>query len=194
MSTQRKITSARANGSKSHGPKTAAGKEVSSLNALKHGLAARTVILPNEPSSDYDALLSGYIGDLHPAGPVQTDLVVEMVNARWRQNRACRIETEMYEDQMERQKERLAEDYNYYTVAVEQAHAFRTLSDTGRMLALSRSESRLERAYSRALKNLLQLQRLRQPEHASPEPSDSGIGFVLQPAIPPAEPSPAERN
>jgi hypothetical protein len=194
MSTQRKITSARANGSKSHGPKTAAGKEASSLNALKHGLAARTVILPNEPSSDYDTLLSGYIADLHPAGPVQTDLVVEMVNARWRQNRACRIETEMYEDQMERQKERLVEDYNYYTVAVEQAHAFRTLSDTGRMLALSRTESRLERAYSRALKNLLQLQRLRQPEPALPEPSDSGIGFVLPPAIPPAEPSPVERN
>ncbi len=55
MSTQRKIDSARANGAKSHGPITEEGRKKSSMNALKHGLTARTVLFSNDNHAEYDA-------------------------------------------------------------------------------------------------------------------------------------------
>ena len=51
----------------------------------------------------------------------------------------------------------MEEDYETYNESVEHACAFRQLSESGSLSMLSRAESRLERTYSRALRNLLQL-------------------------------------
>src|SRR5229473_970716 len=77
----------RANGAKSHGPVTEEGRKKSSMNALKHGLTARTVLFSNDNHAEYDALLESYIQSLQPIDPVEMDLVVEMVNAKWQQHR-----------------------------------------------------------------------------------------------------------
>jgi hypothetical protein len=106
MSTKRKIDSARANGGKSHGPATEAGRKKSSMNALKHGLTARTVVLSNENDDEYTDLLQSYVQKFQPADPVEMDLVVEMVNAKWRQRRLFLIESGLYELQMLKQKRR----------------------------------------------------------------------------------------
>jgi hypothetical protein len=58
---------------------------------------------------------------------------------------------------MQNQKEQMEEDYKSYNESVEHACAFRTLSESGCTAMLSRAESRLERTFSRALRNLLQL-------------------------------------
>ena len=87
MSTQRKIDSARANGAKSHGPVTEQGRKKSSMNALTHGLTARTVLFSNDNHAEYDALLESYIQSLQPIDPFEMDLVVEMVNTKWQQRR-----------------------------------------------------------------------------------------------------------
>jgi hypothetical protein len=42
------------NAQKSNGPRTEAGKERSSLNALRHGLTARTAVLDSENQTDYE--------------------------------------------------------------------------------------------------------------------------------------------
>jgi len=111
MSTQRKIDSARANGAKSHGPITEQGRKTSSMNALKHGLTAKTVVLSNENDDEHTTLLESYVHDLQPTGPVEMDLVVEMANAKWRQRRLCKIETELFERQMDEQKEAIDARY-----------------------------------------------------------------------------------
>jgi hypothetical protein len=162
MSTQRKIDSARANGAKSHGPITEEGRKTSSMNALKHGLTARTVVLSNENGDEYDGLLASYIRDLKPTGPVEMDLVVEMANAKWRQRRLCKIESELFERQMEEQKEEIAADYKSYDEVSEHTYAFRMLSHSVSLQMLNRMESRLERTYSRALNDLVRLRRLRE--------------------------------
>src|SRR6266403_889354 len=105
MSTQRKIDAARANGAKSHGPITEQGRKTSSMNALKHGLTARTVVLSNENHDEYTALLESYVEDLQPAGPVEMDLVLEIVNAKWQQRRLSNIESRLFEQHMEKPKD-----------------------------------------------------------------------------------------
>lgn len=173
MSSKRKIDSAHANGAKSHGPVTEEGRKISSMNALKHGLTAATVVLPNESAEDFQALMDAYIEQFEPQSAVELDLVVEMVNAKWRQRRLWAVEAFFFAEQMEKQTERLEELYDSYNPTVEHAFAFRTLTATGLVPSMTRVESRLERAYSRALKNLLQLQRLRKtPPHPDPPPGD----------------------
>jgi hypothetical protein len=162
MSTQRKINSARANGAKSHGPITGQGRKTSSMNALKHGLTAKTVVLSNENDDEYNGLLESYVQELQPTGPVEMDLVVEMANAKWRQRRLHNMETELFERQMEDQKEMIDADYKSYDAVLEQTYAFRTLAHSVPLQMLNRMETRLERTYSRALNNFLRLRRLRE--------------------------------
>jgi hypothetical protein len=167
MPTQRKIDSARANGAKSHGPITTEGRKKSSMNALKHGLTARTVVLSNENGAQYSALLESYMQDLQPEGPVEMDLVLEMVNAKWRQRRLHNIETELFERQMDNQKESLDARFDSYDEILEHTFAFKTLSDTTSLKMLDRMEPRLERTYLRALNNLLRLRHARQSTAAA---------------------------
>ena len=48
-----KSESARINGAKSRGPKTARGRAFSSQNAVTHGLTARTLVLTNEKLDEF---------------------------------------------------------------------------------------------------------------------------------------------
>jgi hypothetical protein len=63
MSSPSQIAASRANGRKSRGPRTAAGKAASSRNALRHGLTAD---LRRNPTlmAEMDDLLRAYCGDL----------------------------------------------------------------------------------------------------------------------------------
>jgi hypothetical protein len=162
MSTQRKIDSARANGAKSHGPITEEGRKTSSMNALKHGLTAQTVVLSNESHDEYTVLFDSYVQDLQPNGPVEMHFVLEMVNAKWRQRRLCNIESALFDQRMDRQKGESDAAGDSCNASAEHALAFEALSESAALPLLNRMESRLERTYSRALSNLLHLQRCRQ--------------------------------
>jgi hypothetical protein len=160
MSSQRKINSARANGAKSHGPKTEAGRKASSQNAVTHGLYAKGVVLSNESPEQYQEMLHAYQTQFQPQGPAELDLLEEMVAAKWRQRRLWAIETDLLDDEILQQAEKLDEDGVSYDAITPLSFAFAELSSKS-LSFLSRNESRLERVYHRALKTLLELQRLR---------------------------------
>lgn len=84
---------ARANGAKSRGPKTAAGKTRSAQNATKHGLVARVgVLLADESTADYDALGESLRHELAPVGALEHEIVARIVDALWRLRRCSRLE------------------------------------------------------------------------------------------------------
>jgi hypothetical protein len=161
MSSKRKLDSARANGAKSHGPKTEAGRKISSRNAVTHGLYSKGVVIAKESSEQYQEMLDAYIQQFQPNGLVEFDLVEEMVAAKWRQRRLWSIETDLIEDQILIQTEKLDKKYSDYDPHCPLSYAYAALAESGSLPFLTRNESRLERAYSRALKFLLELQRLR---------------------------------
>lgn len=95
MATERQFLANRQNAMKSTGPRTPEGKEVSSRNALKHGL--RTLaLLPTENQTAYQELAEEYYSYFEPEGPVETSLVDEMIWCDWcRRERAVRAETQV---------------------------------------------------------------------------------------------------
>jgi hypothetical protein len=81
----------------STGPRTAAGKTISSQNALKHGLASGTLFIPGEDPAVFEALLTGFLTDYRPINQIETALVHEIAKAYWLKDRALRFQTIAFE-------------------------------------------------------------------------------------------------
>jgi hypothetical protein len=85
----------RANSRHSTGPRTEAGKQRSSLNALRHGLTAASAVLPSEDRAAYDAHCRGFFDEYQPATPTETQLTQELADTSWRLNRVPLLEAEV---------------------------------------------------------------------------------------------------
>jgi hypothetical protein len=85
----------RANSQHSTGPRTEAGKQRSSLNALRHGLTAQTAVLPTEDPEAYQRHIQQFLDEYAPATATETQLVHEMANTAWRLNRIPSLEAEL---------------------------------------------------------------------------------------------------
>jgi hypothetical protein len=85
----------RANAQHSTGPRTDAGKQRSSLNALRHGLTARTAVLPTEDPAAYQRHIQQFLDEYQPATPTETQLAHELANTAWRLNRIPLLEAEL---------------------------------------------------------------------------------------------------
>jgi hypothetical protein len=81
----------------STGPRTDAGKAISSMNSLKHGLTSRKVVLPGEDQADFDRLHNQLLSDHAPVGALETELVAEIAACFWRLQRARRYESTILE-------------------------------------------------------------------------------------------------
>jgi hypothetical protein len=98
MSTIAQITANRANAQHSTGPKTPAGSDASKLNAIRHGLTSKHVVIKGEDPAAYDALRAELIAEYDPQSESEAMLVEHFVQNWWRLNRARRIEAKMLED------------------------------------------------------------------------------------------------
>jgi hypothetical protein len=85
-----------ANARHSTGPKTPEGKAAVRLNALRHGLLARDVVLPGEAADAFEDLWNQVRADLSPVGPIEELLADRVVNAMWRLRRLARAETALF--------------------------------------------------------------------------------------------------
>lgn len=158
MSSLRRIRSSRANGLRSRGPKTTRGKQRSAANALRHGLLAKCIVLANESSGNFEALLAQYIEKFAPADGVELGIVEEMAASFWRLRRAWAIETSLMDDGI-----RAAQSGDEVARI---AAAFTVLAASPQLALLHRYEARLHRMCGRAMNNFLLLHNL--PNEPSP--------------------------
>jgi hypothetical protein len=167
MTSDLKSATSRANGAKSHGPKTAEGKEISSRNSLDHGFTSKkTAVLDCESEDDFQEMLGDYTATYQPGSPVEIDLTNEMVACRRRMQRLRIIETALLDSEMERD---LPEAERPTEPGYQLAFAFRRLVDESRAISLaSRYESRLHRIHERSHRTLRELQQTRKQQPAEP--------------------------
>jgi hypothetical protein len=83
----------RANSQQSTGPKTAEGKNRSSLNSLRHGLTGQRVVMPDEDLDAYQHHLKSFTDEYQPEGPTESHLVQLLTDTSWRLNRIVALET-----------------------------------------------------------------------------------------------------
>jgi len=84
MASERQIEANRTNALKSTGPRSEAGRAISSRNALAHGLTSRQVLLPGEDAQRFAELKGAIFGDLKPDGVIEIELVERVASLSWR--------------------------------------------------------------------------------------------------------------
>ena len=82
----------RANALLSTGPRTAAGKQRSSQNALTHGLTCRSPVLATEDPAAYQLHCRQFFDEYQPATPTESQLIQELADTARRLNRIPALE------------------------------------------------------------------------------------------------------
>jgi hypothetical protein len=107
MSSLKQIEANRRNALKSTGPSTREGKERSRRNAVRHGLAAETVIADLEDAGDYKAFEEAVIADYDVQTAVERELVLRLASVLWRLRRAIGIESGIFEKEQDDSNSRI---------------------------------------------------------------------------------------
>jgi hypothetical protein len=187
MSTLRQIEANRRNAQKSTGPTSVTGKAASSMNALKTGIHAESLILPTENLDELEQLTEDYYQHHHPANPDTRSLVDELIYCEWMLRRLRVAESQAWQYQ----SDDIYRDPQKYPLGQ---------SATNHSTTFTKLQYRLDatrRARLRALDSLTKLKAeaavtsdppALQPQALNPSPQTTSpkIGFV--PATPPAAP------
>ncbi len=195
MPTQLKSDTARANGAKSQGPKTAQGREISSRNSTKHGLSSRNLlVLECENADDFQAVHDSQMEIHQPATPAEKDLVDQMIAARWRILRLQSIESGLLNTEMRRRIRIERKLETGHVVQLSDAYAEQA-NDSRAMALASRHESRLNRMYQSSYKVLRDLQASRLKQSTQPVAPEPVLPRAAEPAkAQPDTHEPAEKN
>lgn len=148
MATQDQIAASRRNGKQSHGPASAEGKAASSMNALRHGLRARKLILKNESQDDFDQLHGSLQDRYQPQNVAEQLLVDQAAIAQWKLARAEAYET-----------------------AAGDKHATDPDECCAIAARMSLATARLERSYWNAYKELERIKAAREPAGDAAKPA-----------------------
>jgi hypothetical protein len=151
MTTAKQRAANRHNAHKSTGPKTAEGKAVVSLNAMKHGLLSHHVLLPDEDEAELVELGKRLRAYLHPVGELEVLLVDRIVTAAWRLRRLLIVEQYLFHERRTEEDDRKPVNLGLAFI--------RDLRD--KFSKLARYETTIERSLYKALHELQRLQAVR---------------------------------
>ncbi len=85
-------------------PTEAATRRESRFNAVKHGLYAKTAVLPGEDAVAFQALVEVYREGLQPRNGMQEDLALHAALASWQHGRAVAADQSRVESELEAQE------------------------------------------------------------------------------------------
>lgn len=155
MASKKKLTANRKNAKKSSGPKNTS---LTRLNALKHGLLSKEVLIEGEKKKDLEELGKRLRQQLAPQGELEVILVDRMISSVWRLKRALKVESALmswrYEDGLKTWDGRPRDER-------EACGDMLTLKNDDKVL---RYETTIERQIYRALHELIRLQAARKGE------------------------------
>ena len=101
MPSQRQIEANRRNAQKSTGPTSVTGKARSSMNALKTGIHAKSLVLPSENVAELDELIEDCYSRFHPTTPEARCYLDDFIFCEWnlRRLRAAETQSWRYQDE-----------------------------------------------------------------------------------------------
>jgi hypothetical protein len=172
----------RRNAEKSTGPRTSEGKARSSRNALKHGFCATgSALAPLEDRAAYASFTASIVESLRPATPLEEDLARRIADLSWRLRRVPDAEAALLardtvhdlahrcarprtrdgeHDEAQQHEQDHQDDRDEEDGVTPARHLAAAMSaPQNPYLTLQRYEQSLDRARSRALKELRQLQK-----------------------------------
>src|SRR6266581_3395421 len=102
MPTQKQIDANRLNAEKSSGQRTPSGKAVSSMNALKSGVDARSHLIRGKRRTDLETLTAGSLPALPPRHFRRTSLRRHPpIRDDWQLRRLAKVDAEIWEHEMD---------------------------------------------------------------------------------------------
>jgi len=164
MSTEKQLEANRQNAEKSTGPKTAEGKVVAKLNAVRHGLLSKELLVPREDKGALQEFSNRLREELRPQGALEELLMVRIVAAAWRLQRILRFERELFKADLE-ESQRLWARFNLDEKpkpTLGEAVSEKTYDK------IIRYEAHIERTLYRAMHQLERVQRSRSGEVVPP--------------------------
>jgi hypothetical protein len=148
MTTPQQPGADRAHPNRSTGPRSAAGKARSSMNALKTGIYSKSLVIPGEDPAHLTALTEEYFQRFLPAVPEQRDLVDILVRSTWTLRRLAVAEAQLWTYEIE----------SFFNPDTDTpiGHAFH--NGDRALTRLQRYVSAIQRNYRDALRELSRLQ------------------------------------
>ena len=154
----RQLAANRANAQKSTGPRTPDGKDSCRLNAITHGITARTPVLSTESENEWNAFRQGHLDRLLPQDRFESGIVDELARIAWHMRRIRDIEDVQLEIELRKPGLLTGFDFAGASAATAVAHSRLATGPGGGPAALAnRQLSRLSREYHRTVRMLLDL-------------------------------------
>src|SRR5277367_1336951 len=140
----------------STGPRTQEGKQRSALNALRHGLTGRTVVMPYEDMDQYHIFCRRLLKTLAPETPLEEQYAQTWCDTKWRLNRAHSLEDAMIALGHSEAAGEIETEHPQVHAALTAARVFR--DDARTFTNLTLYEQRLHRTLDKTLRELKALQ------------------------------------
>jgi hypothetical protein len=171
MTSAKKTQANRQNALKSTRPKTPEGKASVRHNALKHGLLAQEILLPEEDEEVLREMDERLRAELRPEGEMEDLLVEQIVATQWRLRRMRRVEAGVFD--WESSSARSDADTLYPLPEGTSMLGLSFIRDANSANAFSKLscyETAIERSLYKALHELQRLQAARRAEGTSHRP------------------------